>query len=941
MISQKNFRKLDTFLKANKCKDGLPHTHTRIGNRNMKIYGGSYIIEDSETFRKLYHQHVFLNKKDEYLTERQNISSGGPILVDLDFRYSNEIKIRQHKSDLIHDIIYLYSEKLRNLLDFSVIESDEIEVPFYIFQKPKVNVLEDKTKDGIHMLIGIRLKHDVQQVLRLHVLKDMQDILFNKYELPLINTVNDVVDECISTGKTNWQLYGSKKPGHDAYKLKYVFNTIFYKDSTESEIIQDDNNGKDIDNIDKIKIFSTNYDGWVSLTAKPEFEKQVSCFKPVVKKKKPAVKIDASANVLGIYPNVDSNNFDQNNFSGITDENILDAHIQQHLSAHPTVADHYRYLMILPEKYYTEYNLWKKVGWILKNTATKITEVVYFKLYIKFSCKSKDKFNWEDIPNMWKEWCKSHDDGDLSIKTIYYWANRDNKKEYDKIKLETCDSLIERTLVDETDWDIANLAVHLFGNTNICIDVVKNTWYSFKKHRWTISPAGSDIRIAISNKLAYIYLQKEKEVMAKLNNCADLTQEEQSKLMKKVVQYNSLGKKMRMTSDKNKFIYESRVLTYNRAGKTLLNKLDTNPYIIGFENGVYDFNEGRFRDGMPEDFVSLSTRRSYVEIDYENIEHQQIIKQINTFFEQLFPDPELRRYVWQHAASGLIGSNQNQTFNIYTGVGANGKSLFVEFMAMALGDYRGTVPISLITQKRATVGGTSSEVAQLKGKRYAVMNEPSEGDKINEGILKEITGGDQITGRDLYLPAVTFTPAFDLVACTNHLFDITAQDDGTWRRIRVVPFVSTFADPKDIDKMKKERQHVFLKDKEMKNKIEKWIPIFLSMLIEIAKETKGKVDDCDAVLKESNAYRQQQDFIAAFIDEKIVKGNSNDSVIKTEIQVEFKQWYESEYNKKAPSNKKLAAYLKKKYGNPKKINGRLGWRGIKIAYAYESDDEDD
>merc|ERR1711871_5893 len=169
-----------------------------------------------------------------------------------------------------------------------------------------------------------------------------------------------------------------------------------------------------------------------------------------------------------------------------------------------------------------------------------------------------------------------------------------------------------------------------------------------------------------------------------------------------------------------------------------------------------------------------------------------------------------------------------------TGVGANGKSLFVEFMAMALGDYRGTVPISLITQKRATVGGTSSEVAQLKGKRYAVMNEPSEGDKINEGILKEITGGDQITGRDLYLPAVTFTPAFDLVACTNHLFDITAQDDGTWRRIRVVPFVSTFADPKDIDKMKKERQHVFLKDKEMKNKIEKWIPIFLSMLIEIA-----------------------------------------------------------------------------------------------------------
>ena len=112
------------------------------------------------------------------------------------------------------------------------------------------------------------------------------------------------------------------------------------------------------------------------------------------------------------------------------------------------------------------------------------------------------------------------------------------------------------------------------------------------------------------------------------------------------------------------------------------------------------------------------------------------------------------------------------------------------------------------------------------------------------------------------------------------------------------------------------------------------------MLIEIAQETKGKVEDCDAVLKESNAYRQQQDYIAAFVDEKIMKGKSSDCVIKTDIQNEFKQWYENEYNKKAPSNKKLAAHLKKKYGQPRKINGRLGWRGIKIVYAYDSDEEE-
>ena len=783
------------------------------------------------------------------------------------------------------------------------------------------------------------LKHNCQQVLRQHVLNDLKDVLYEKHELPLTNTIGDVVDECISTGKTNWQMYGSKKPGNDAYRLKYVFNTIFYKDGDDNEIIQDENNGKDIENIKKIEIFSTTYEGWKKIPIKAEYLEEVKKFtKPV--KKQPR-KIDASANVMGIYSHNDAFNINETTISNINDSKVLDYHINQHIAADPSIADHYKYLMILPEQYYTDYDLWKKIGFILKNTSNKTNENVYFKIYVKFSSQSKDKFKWEEVPNMWKDWTKSQEDGGLSIKTVYYWANKDNKKAYDKLKLETCDALIEKTLDHETDWDIANLAVHLFGNTNACIDINRNTWFTFSKHRWTSSPAGSDIRIAISNRLAYLYLQKEKEIMAKLNNGGDLSQDEQKKLMSKVGKYNSLGKKMRMTSDKNKFIYESRVLTYNKTGKFLLNKLDTNPYIIGFENGVYDFNEGRFRDGMPEDYISMSTRRNYVPIDKQNIEHQKIIKEINNFFEQLFPNPELRKYVWQHAASGLIGSNQNQTFNIYTGAGANGKSLFVEFMAMALGDYRGTVPISLITQKRATVGGTSSEVAQLKGKRYAVMNEPSEGDKINEGILKEITGGDQITGRELYMPSVTFTPAFDLVACTNHLFDITAQDDGTWRRIRVVPFESTFVDQKDIEKIKKERDNVFLKDKEMKNKIEKWIPMFLSMLIEIAQETKGKVEDCEAVLKESNAYRQQQDYIAAFVDEKIMKGKSNDCVIKTDIQNEFKQWYENEYNKKAPSNKKLAAHLKKKYGQPKKINGRLGWRGIKIVYAYDSDEEEE
>ncbi len=97
-------------------------------------------------------------------------------------------------------------------------------------------------------------------------------------------------------------------------------------------------------------------------------------------------------------------------------------------------------------------------------------------------------------------------------------------------------------------------------------------------------------------------------------------------------------------------------------------------------------------------------------------------------------------------------------------------------MSMALGEYKETVPITLITQKRNSVGSTSSEVVALKGARYAVMQEPSKGDKLNEGIMKEITGGDPLQGRALFKDCVTFIPQFKLVVCTNTLLDIGSND---------------------------------------------------------------------------------------------------------------------------------------------------------------------
>ena len=109
------------------------------------------------------------------------------------------------------------------------------------------------------------------------------------------------------------------------------------------------------------------------------------------------------------------------------------------------------------------------------------------------------------------------------------------------------------------------------------------------------------------------------------------------------------------------------------------------------------------RDGKPEDYVSFSTNNDYEPFDENNEEHIKIKAEIDDFMEKVFPNPELREYMWDHAASTLIGENRNQKFVIYTGGGGNGKSIWVDLMNATLGDYADKMNIALITQKRKGV----------------------------------------------------------------------------------------------------------------------------------------------------------------------------------------------------------------------------------------------
>ena len=196
--------------------------------------------------------------------------------------------------------------------------------------------------------------------------------------------------------------------------------------------------------------------------------------------------------------------------------------------------------------------------------------------------------------------------------------------------------------------------------------------------------------------------------------------------------------------------------------------------------------------------------------------------------------------------------------------------------------------------------------------------------------MKEITGGDPIQGRALFKDSVTFNPHFKLVVCTNTLFEIKSNDDGTWRRIRVVEFQSKFKDnPVDNDP---DEPYQFKVDKKLEEKFDKWKIAMMALLLERVKVTNGNVTDCDMVLSKSNEYRNGQDYLAEFIKEKIAECPEG-KVKKTEVYNEFKEWYTLQYGRNIPKGKELYDVLNKKYGRYKN-----GWHGIEILYEMEEEE---
>ena len=213
-----------------------------------------------------------------------------------------------------------------------------------------------------------------------------------------------------------------------------------------------------------------------------------------------------------------------------------------------------------------------------------------------------------------------------------------------------------------------------------------------------------------------------------------------------------------------------------------LDTFDADPMLLNVANGTLNLRDGTLGPHRPEDLITRLANVSY-DPAADHVLWDEFVNHLTG------GDEELYRYLRRLTGYLLTGLATEQVLHFFYGLGANGKTVFCEIIQALLGDYAIVVSPELVMQRRHS--GIPNDVARLRGVRVAMMNETSQGSRFDEAKLKDLTGGDMLTGRFMRQEFFDFSPTHKLVIRGNHKPVLTGTDEGIWRRLRLVPFAVT------------------------------------------------------------------------------------------------------------------------------------------------------
>ena len=437
-------------------------------------------------------------------------------------------------------------------------------------------------------------------------------------------------------------------------------------------------------------------------------------------------------------------------------------------------------------------------------------------------------------------------------------------------------------VVGFTDYDLAKIVHHYYNDLFVCVDIKENKWYEFKNHRWAKCDNATTLRKLISEELR----QKYASIATRFN---ELNKTKKSKKVAKKLQIISIiTEKLGKTNDKNNIMRECKDLFYKNDFEE---KLNENVHLLCFTNGIFDYETLLFRDGKPDDMVSICTNVELKPLDDEGEGYLDDVKR-RLFYEPL--GKEVGDYFLLSIAQALSGKRLKR---IEFGLGGTnrGKSTVTTACLSSLGDYAGSFNAENLAYRN-----TSQDEAQimrwallLRHKRIIFSNEMKSTVELNGNMIKKISsGGDRIIGRSHCKEETSFVCDFLAVCMSNDLNNIKPYDEAVSKRVRIIPYEKEFVDEPSCDMELKKDPNL---EQEMKTDLFKqaFVTMLVMRYVQFVEEENGIETEPEEV---ANAKRDwtgdeggKYKYVDKFLEDFEITNNPNDFTFSKNME----EWLES------------------------------------------------